>query len=544
MRLLTMLFALVLLCLAPSTLAQSQVADAVDTRQPASASASKQEVNELRQEVIEQRKTIEELKAIVQKLAESKPQADASSAQIKPVAENGTLAAGAAGGVDGGGAHLVNTVLMQPDPVAEAAMVDQQQPAAQPRKEPPLTAGWNGEHFFIRSPDGQFSISPYGYVQADYLAYKGDGAPADTFVVRRARFGFQGNYGSHFDFALLVDANSTTGAIVRDVYLNLRIRPEFQFQAGQFKEPFAQETAIGDTNLDFTERGLQSLLYPCVVTAYRCPGITLHGDIDHGVMQWWAGAFNGRGGVTNNVVNEPEVVGRLRFYPWRNTNNDWFKDFAFGGSVSYGHSRGLSGDVSFSGTIPDQTYTFFPSLAINGPITRYEGEFSYLKGPYAVRGEYVQLQEQRDGVGSLTPGGLGFLTLPGIGAKAWNISTTYLLTGEKRPENGTPRVRRPLFGPDTPGGQGRGWGAWEIGVRYSGIQANAPAANFLNYYAPGFVPQYNDHTDQITFGFNWYLNYWVKYQFNVDINQLHQPSTIGQVPQNFYALEQELQFRF
>jgi phosphate-selective porin OprO and OprP len=543
MRSLTMFFALVLLSMAPGALAQAQDADASDAAPTASASASKQEVNELRQEVIEQRKTIEELKAIVQKLAESKSQTEASSVQVKPVADS-TLQAGSAASAQDGSAHLVNTVLVQPEPVAEAAMIDPQAPASQPKKEPPLTAGWNGEHFFIRSPDGQFSISPYGYVDTDYRAYKGDGAPANTFVVRRARFGFQGNYGSHFDFALLTDANATTGAIVRDVYLNVRVRPEFQFQAGQFKEPFAQEIGIGATNLDFTERGLQALLYPCVVTAFRCPGITLHGDIDHGVMQYWVGAFNGRGGVTANVVNEPEIVGRLRFYPWRNTNNNWFKDLAFGGSISHGHSRGLSGDVSFSGTIPDQTYTFFPSLAINGPINRYEGEFTYLKGPAAVRGEYVQLQEQRDGVGSEAVGGLGFLTLPGIGAKAWNISTTYLLTGEKRPENGTPRVKRPLFGPDTPGGQGRGWGAWEIGVRYSGIQADAPAVSLLSYYAPGFVPGYNFHTDQITFGVNWYLNYWVKYQFNVDLNQLHQPSTIGQVPQNFYALVQELQFRF
>jgi phosphate-selective porin OprO/OprP len=543
MRSLTMFFALVLLSMAPDTLAQAQDADASRAAPPASTSASKQEVNELRQEVIEQRKTIEELKAIVQKLAESKSQVEASSVQVKPVAD-GTLQAGPVASAEDGSAHLVNTVLVQPEPLGEAAMIDPQAPASQPKKEPPLTAGWNGEHFFIRSPDGQFSISPYGYVDTDYRAYKGDGAPANTFVVRRARFGFQGNYGSHFDFAILTDANATTGAIVRDVYLNVRIRPEFQFQAGQFKEPFAQETGIGATNLDYVERGLQSLLYPCAITAYRCPGITLHGDIDHGVVQYWAGAFNGRGGVAVNVVNEPEIVGRLRFYPWRNTNNKWFKDFAFGGSISHGHSRGLSGDVNFSGTIPDQTYTFFPSLPINGPINRYEGEFTYLKGPAAVRGEYVQLQEQRDNTGAEQVGGLAFLTLPGVGAKAWNISTTYLVTGEKRPENGTPRVKRPLFGPDTPGGQGRGWGAWEIGVRYSGIQSDAPASNFLSYYTPGFVPQYNFHTDQITFGFNWYLNYWIKYQFNVNVNQLHQPSTIGQVPQNFYALVQELQFRF
>jgi len=240
-------------------------------------------------------------------------------------------------------------------------------------------------------------------------------------------------------------------------------------------------------------------------------------------------------------------VGRFRFYPWRKSQSDlsaWLKQLAFGGSISHARARGLSGDVSFNGQIPDAAYTFFPSLPINGPIWRYEGEFTYIKDAYALRGEYVQLQEQRDGVGSEQPGGVGFETLPGIGAKAWNIGTTYLLTGERRPENGTPRVKHPLFGPDTPGGAGRGWGAFEVTARYSGIQANAPSANFLNLYTPGFVPQYDYHTDQFAFGFNWYPNYWVKYQFNVNIDRLKQPSTAGVLPQNFTVLMQELQFRF
>ena len=203
----------------------------------------------------------------------------------------------------------------------------------------------------------------------------------DTLLVRRARFGFQGNYGSHFDFALLTDANSTTGAIVRDVYLNVRIRPEFQFQAGQFKEPFAQETGIGATNLDFVERGLQSLLYPCAVTAYRCPGLTLHGDIDGGVMQWWAGAFNGRGGVAANVTNEPEFVGRVRFYPWRKTKNEWLRQLAFGGSIS---PYALPGPVrrrELQCNSARRRLYVLPAIDINGPIERYEGEFTYIKGP-------------------------------------------------------------------------------------------------------------------------------------------------------------------
>jgi hypothetical protein len=70
-------------------------------------------------------------------------------------------------------------------------------------------------------------------------------------------------------------------------------------------------------------------------------------------------------------------------------------------------------------------------------------------------------------------------------------------------------------------------GAWELAFRFTGIQANEPGANFLNYYTPGFVPTFDHHTDEYTAGFNWYPNYWVKYVLNVGIDQLKDPSTIG-----------------
>ena len=508
--------------------------------------ATKEEVNQLRSEVAAQRKTIEELKALVEKLAGVKASAtDASQVQIRPVAEPTATASNAqpVAAPNVGTARLMNAVLL--DPIPESAPTLGQNAAAAPKKDaPPLTAGWNGEHFFIRSPDGQFSISPYGYVDNEYRVYQGDGAPADTFVLRRARFGFQGNYGSHFDFALLTDAAATTGSVVRDVYLNVRIRPEFQFQAGQFKTPFAQESGTGATNLDFIERGFQSLLYPSAASAYRSPGAAFHGDIGGGVMQYWVGAFNGKGYALVNTTNQAEVIGRLRFCPWRKSKSDWLKQFALGGAFDRGRSRGLSGDQSFSGTLPDQAYTFFPQFAINGPIQRYNGEFTYIKSAFALRGEFDQLNMSRNNVGSEQAGGLGFISLPSIVAKAWDISTTYLLTGEKQPENGTPRVRHPLFGPDTPGGKGRGWGAFGVGFRLMGIQANEPGANFLDYYTPGYVPTFNYHTFEYTAGVNWYPNYWVKYQVNLGIDQLKDPSTIGAVPQNYYVVLQQLQFRF
>ncbi len=295
MRALTTVFVLLVVFMVPGSLAHAQGTEpASKTDGSVSVAATKEEVNQLRSEVAAQRKTIEELKALVEKLAAGKV-TDNSSAQIRPVADaaSGEPNSQTLSAAGGGAVRLMPAVLVQPNPVVEAALVDQAQPA--PKKDAPVTAGWNGEHFFIRSADGQFSISPYGYVDTDYRAYKGDGAPSDTFLLRRARFGFQGNYGSHFDFALLTDASSTTGSIVRDVYLNVRIRPELQFQAGQFKTPFAQEAGTGATNLDFVERGFQSVLYPSAASAFRSPGIALHGDIDGGVVQYWVGAFNGKG---------------------------------------------------------------------------------------------------------------------------------------------------------------------------------------------------------------------------------------------------------
>jgi phosphate-selective porin OprO and OprP len=548
MRSLTAFFVLLAGFMAPASLAHAQGTEpASKTVGPTSVSATKEEVNQLRSEVAAQRQTIEELKALVEKLAAGKALASNSSVQIRPVADTASVETNSQP-VDApgeGAVHLMNAVLMQPDPAILAALVDQAQPAAAaPKKDAPLTAGWSGEHFFIKSPDGQFSISPYGYVNTDYRANKGDGAPPDTFLVRRARFGFQGNYGSHFDFALLTDAAATAGSVVRDVYLNVRIRPEFQFQAGQFKVPFAQETGVGATNLDFVERGFQAMLYPSAASAYRSPGVAIHGDLYGGIVQYWVGAFNGKGYAIANTTNEPEVIGRLRFYPWRKSKNDWLKQFVFGGSIDHARSTGINRDQSFSGALPDGVYNFFPQFAINGPIERYNGEFTYLKGRFALRGEYDQLMQSRNNVGSEQAGNLGFLSLPQIRAKAWDLSTTYLLTGEKRPENGTPRVNRPLYGPDTPGGKGRGMGAWELAFRFTGIQAKEPGTSLLNFYTPGFVPTFDYHTREYTVGLNWYPNYWVRYMVNLSVDQLKEPSLIGALPQNYFVVLQRLQFRF
>lgn len=519
-----------LLALTPLLLGQSATEDGSKS---GTASASEAEVQQLRGEIAAQRQTIEELKAMVQKLADASRRQD-DSTRILPAstASNGTL-------------RLTNAVLEQPIGEAPVLIVGEQQAAAA-KKDAQPTAGWNNEHFYIRSPDGTFQIMPYGYFQSDYRGYRGDGAPSNTFVIRRARFGFQGNYGKYYDFALLIDGAAGNGITLRDLYVNIKPIPQFQVQVGQYKEPFAQEALTAVTNIDFVERSLASLLYPAASTAYRSPGLTIHGDINGGIMQYWLGAFNGKGILTNDTTNEPEIIGRLRFYPWRKQKGSLVQGLAFGGAIGRGRTRGLSNEQSFNATMPDNVYTFFPSFPVNGTVWRYNGEATWTHGPWAFRTEYDQLLQSRTGVGAEQAGGLGFTNLPGIVAKAGYGQVTYLLTGETRPENGTPKVKRPLFGPGTEAGNtARGLGAWELAFRYDRIQAKEPGVNQLNIgTTPGFISTFSQHTDQFTGGVNWYLNYWVKYQFNLSVDRLSSPSTIGQVPQNFFVFLNRVQFRF
>ena len=169
-----------------------------------------------------------------------------------------------------------------------------------------------------------------------------------------------------------------------------------------------------DTNFEFSSRSIVSVLFPNFGGAFRAPGIEAYGDLAGGHAQYWVGAFNGQGILESGTTNEPEIVGRLRFSPWKQSIHTGLKGFALGGSIDHSRSKGLAGELSFSGLMTDGTYNFFPQFRINGGIERYNGFFIWLRGPLGVRGEYTQILEKRDGIGSFAPDGVGFNSLPGV----------------------------------------------------------------------------------------------------------------------------------
>jgi phosphate-selective porin len=455
---------LVLLCVTPGPLAFAQTAP-----------ASEDEVAQLRREVAE-------LRALIQRLQ------GANAPQAAPAAPAPTQA-------------QVDQLQQQVNAL--------QAKASQPP--PPPTAGWNGEHFFLRSADGNFTLMPVGYMDAQYAVYGNQyGAPPDSFSITRARFGFEGNYGKQLDYVLQVETISSP--TVRDAYLDFKPWSFFKIMGGQFKVPFSLEVGTADTAVEFYNRSIISVLYPDAGGAFRAPGFDIHGDL---------------------------------------SDIDLLKSFAFGGSFEHSRSKGLAGEQSFSGAMNDGTYTFFPQFHINGNVTRYNGFLSWLDGPLGVRAEYAHLRQDRDDIGSLSTGGIGMLTEPTVVGQGYYVSAIYFLTGESDPLNALPRVKHPVIGPASPGESGApGWGAWAVKFRYSHLSGNAPGSYCDATTAPAcpitpvISPGFNDSTDQFSFGVNWYLNYWVLLKTEVNEDRLKDPSVQGILPRNYFVFFETLQFRF
>ena len=173
MRSLTMFFLLLMGFTAIGSLAHAQVtepANQVNANQVAanqvdgstSVSATKEEVNQLRREVAAQRQTIEELKALVEKLAEAQTTARAQvgSTQIQPALDAAatetnsrpaTVVAVEARQVSSpaaGGARLRNAVYVEANP-APAAVVVTRPPSS--KNDTPLTSGSTGSISYQKS---------------------------------------------------------------------------------------------------------------------------------------------------------------------------------------------------------------------------------------------------------------------------------------------------------------------------------------------------------------------------------------------------------
>lgn len=440
-------------------------------------------VLELERLVGQQAQLLERLQAQLAELqAESRSAASSSSAsESAPAAFNGQQLEQPSRKTKTVAASVVQTQASR----AKAAEPQQgREPAA------PLLAGWTGSHPYIRSADGDFTMQFGGRVQFDWRSYTGTATPPSSFVLRRARLEAQGQLFKHYEYKVQADF-ADIGASLRDGYLNINYKKGFQVRFGQFKAPFSQEELQSSKYIDFVERSSVNNLAPG-----RSPGLMFHGDLAGGTFQYYAGAFNGLGELRNNTSSTPEGYLRLRFTPFRSRGPAILKNFSFGGAFAEGRHKG--GD-SFLGRASSRSVVFFPlfqPVRVNGKIVRSNAEFWWRFKNFSLRGEYDQTHQHRQNRG---PGGTN---LPGVIGKGYLVQATYLLTGEKKTARGiTPK---PSF-LGSPGGSG----AWELAFRYENLQMD----DAIN----------GNRADAFTFGVNWWLTKFVRYQSNFILERFKDP---------------------
>ena len=357
-----------------------------------------------------------------------------------------------------------------------------------------LQAGWDTKPF-LQSADGVYRADLRAYTQFDYRSYQtGEGAPPNTFLMRRIRPSIQGFLTPYFQYKIQVDFAIEDGGLTQDMYLRVRPSDKLHLTFGQMKEPFSQEELRSDSVVDFVDRSMSV----SNLTSGRTPGVMLSGKLMGGIFGYQAGLFNGKGRHLTNNNDSPDGSVRFRFNSWKRSDNFWVKNFIFGGAYTQG--RTVEG-TSIRGRTNSQSFTFYDRVPINGKTLRANGEFTWILGPAAIRAEYNQSNQARDGLG------VGGGNLPGVVAKGYTAQVTYLLSGESKPESSPVIPGQDLFIEEV---DSHGWGAWEAKFRYDNLQITdgTPMSN---------------RADTFTLGANWYMNRYVRYLFDLGLERFKDP---------------------
>ncbi len=375
---------------------------------------------------------------------------------------------------------------------------------------PRLTAGQEG--FGFSSADTNFVLKLRGYVQADGRFYAGDHLPLnDTFLLRRVRPIIEGTVFKNYDYRVMLDfgantsgtsANTGNNGMLQDAYLNVHYWPEFQVQIGKFKPPVGLERLQSGSNLSFAERA-----YPTQLVPNRDLGIQLHGEIFGGLLNYQAGVFNGvqdggSGDIDTGNDDHKDVAGRLFLQPFKNTQVEPLRGFGFGVAGTYGNQGGALRNYSTPGqqtlfSWRTGTGNSFTNVSSDGLHWRIVPQAYYYWGPFGLFGEYalssqkVRRDEKTGAAASTTS------TYLNADNKAWEVTASYVLTGEENSWKGI-KPRNPL---DFANGT---WGALEVVGRVEELELDR---GLFPLFATGSSAR---KAFSWGAGLNWYLNRNVK----------------------------------
>lgn len=362
--------------------------------------------------------------------------------------------------------------------------------------------GWSydpGVGLTFASADGDNSVTVIGRIQNDWAFMSADDGPksidpSNPFVdgteFRRARLGAKGtlygnvNWKAEYDFV-----GSNTG--FRDVYMGINdVLFGTDFRVGHMKEPFSLEQLTSSKYITFMERSLVDSMVP----AYNTGGRFSNHYGDHH-LGWAAGVFRDTGDNGTSAQTKDGAYNVTARVYWAPVHNDDASSVVhLGVAGSFRKPESGTGRVR---TRPEMRMA--PRVLDTGNYasdgTTHAGfEAAWVSGPLSLQGEYVM--ETINGAAGA----------PDIDVSGFYGFVSYFLTGEVRPYSS----KSGAFGrvkPETNYGS-ESSGAWELALRYSALDIDAPA-----------VVTAGDLAD-VTAGVNWYLNPNTRVMFNYVMGDL------------------------
>ena len=342
-----------------------------------------------------------------------------------------------------------------------------------------LRAFWK-EGLNFTTQDGNFKLKAGGRIHNDWLWISEDSdlkadvsKQEDGTEFRRARLYMSGLIYGNVEFKAQYDF-ADGDADFKDVYIGLLNLPLGNIRAGHFKEPFSLEEITSSNHITFLERALPNAFAPSRNTGVMLYGTALAASDPR--MTWAAGVF--RDTADDGDIQEDggyNITGRLTWLPLYEGAGTSLVHLG----VAYSHRNPNDETVSFSSTPEaDLADSFIDTGSFRSDDVDLIGlETACVSGPLSVQGEYIFANAD---------------IASSANFHGYYVQASYFLTGEHRSYKSSEGVFSRVK-PNENFKSGGGPGAWEVALRYSGLDLD-------DYNITG------GELHEWTAGLNWYLN--------------------------------------
>lgn len=362
---------------------------------------------------------------------------------------------------------------------------------------------------------GNWQLAINGRIQADYRQFSPDADAADTFSLRRARLG--GTLTMYKDYVARVEGEYSGGSTTLTYgYFDINKFKQARLRLGQFKPFYGLERSMSSNFTDFQERSMADGL----LGATYDRGLMVHGVPLTG-MNYSLAYVNGSGTVDENNAKNDSKDFTVRLTGDLAQMAEWKSAVVHvGGWWAKGDegSRRLAGFIP-TGQTEGRGVQFFSTQCATGALvcggtsatanafkdnverTRGGAELALAYGPVKLQGEYIRTNfdgpdYSRD-------------------LDAWYASMMWNVSGEPFAAMYKDGVFGRLKPKNSYKAGAEGWGALQLGLRYSRFDAsdfkatNAAGTGVLgtttSATADGVVTPTNE-ADAWTVGANWILN--------------------------------------